>query len=85
MPVGSEWIVGSLRCSRRTSSNLQQARHDADYDNSRVSSRTQAYEEILKAEVSIAAWSTIREDEMAQDYLYDLWIPAAGDAPKATC
>ena len=52
--------------------DLQQARHDADYDNSRVWSPTQAYEKIVKAEVAIAAWATIRDEEMAQDYLYDL-------------
>ena len=52
--------------------DLQQARHDADYDNARIWSRTQVYDEIAKAEASIAAWSAIREDEMAQDYLYDL-------------
>jgi hypothetical protein len=52
--------------------SLQQARYDADYDNARVWSRTQAYEEIVKAEVAVAAWATIREEEMAQDYLYDL-------------
>ncbi len=38
----------------------------------RVWSRTQAYEAIVKAGVAIAAWATIREEEMAQDYLYDL-------------
>ena len=51
---------------------LQQARHNADYDNSRIWSRTQTYEEIVKAEVAIAAWAAIRDEEMAQDYLYDL-------------
>lgn len=52
--------------------SLQQARYDADYDNTRVWSRTQAYEEIVKAEVAVAAWAIIRDEEMAQDYLYDL-------------
>jgi hypothetical protein len=52
--------------------SLQQARYDADYDNARVWSRTQAYEEIVKAEVAVAAWAEIGEEEMAQDYLYDL-------------
>jgi hypothetical protein len=52
--------------------DLQQARHDADYNSSRIWSRTQAYEEIVKAEVAITAWTAIREEEMAQDYLFDL-------------
>jgi uncharacterized protein (UPF0332 family) len=51
---------------------LQQARHNADYDDSKTWTRTQAYEEIVKAEAAIAAWAAIREYEIAQDYLYDL-------------
>ena len=65
-------VFAKLKVVAENFVDLQQARHDADYDNSRVWSRTQAYEEILKAEVAIAAWATIREDEMAQHYLYDL-------------
>jgi hypothetical protein len=51
---------------------LQQARHTADYDNSKVWSRTQVYEMIALAKDAIAAWSRIRERELAQDYLLDL-------------
>ena len=51
---------------------LQQARHTADYDNSKVWSRTQVWETIAQVEDAIAAWSNIREEEMAQDYLLDL-------------
>lgn len=51
---------------------LQQARHTADYDNSRVWSRTQVWEMITQAEDAMAAWSNIREKDMAQDYLLDL-------------
>jgi hypothetical protein len=51
---------------------LQQARHIADYDSSRVWSRTQVWEMITQAEDAIAAWSNIREKDMAQDYLLDL-------------
>jgi uncharacterized protein (UPF0332 family) len=51
---------------------LQQARHTADYDNSKVWSRTQVREIIAQAEDAAAAWSSIRETEMAQDYLLDL-------------
>jgi len=65
-------VFDKLKVVAESFVNLQQSRHDADYDNSRVWSRTQAYEEIVKAEAAIAAWATIREEEMAQDYLYDL-------------
>jgi uncharacterized protein (UPF0332 family) len=51
---------------------LQQDRQTADYDNSKVWSRTQVWETIAQAEDAIASWSNIREKEMAQDYLLDL-------------
>ena len=51
---------------------LQQARHTADYDNSKVWSRTQVWEMIVEAEDAITPDGRIREEEMAQDYLLDL-------------
>jgi uncharacterized protein (UPF0332 family) len=51
---------------------LQQARHTADYDNSRVWSRTQLWDMIDDAEAAMAAWSNIREEDIAQNYLLDL-------------
>lgn len=51
---------------------LQQARHTADYDNSEVWSRTEAWEMIAEALDAMAAWSGIRESQIAQDYLLDL-------------
>ena len=51
---------------------LQQARPTADYDNSKVWSRTQAYETIVQAQDAMTAWMAIREKELAQDYLFDL-------------
>jgi|ERR1700722_17203489 len=51
---------------------LQQARHDADYDKARVWSRTQVWDMIADAKDAMTAWSNIREERMAQDYLLDL-------------
>src|SRR5580658_4059356 len=51
---------------------LQQARHTADYDNSKGWSRTQVYETIAQAQDAMTAWMVIREKELAQDYLFDL-------------
>jgi hypothetical protein len=51
---------------------LQQARHTADYDNSKVWSRTQVWETIVQAQYAMIAWMAIRDEEMAQDYLFDL-------------
>jgi len=72
---GSEIIADSFV-------KLQQARHTADYDNSKVWSRTQVWETIAQAEDAIAAWSKIREDAMAQDYLLDLISPRTGRATQ---
>jgi len=52
--------------------SLQQARHTADYDNSKVWSRAQVWEMIDQAERAMSAWMRIREKEIAQDYLFDL-------------
>jgi hypothetical protein len=65
-------VLEKLKVVAKSFVELQQARHDADYDNSRIWSRTQAYEEIVKAEVAITAWAAIQDEEMAQDYLYAL-------------
>ena len=51
---------------------LQQERHRADYDNSKVWSGTQVFEAIIQAQDAMKAWMGIRNDEMAQDYLLDL-------------
>jgi uncharacterized protein (UPF0332 family) len=40
---------------------LQQARHTADYDNSKVWSRTQVYETIRQAKNAMTSWMVIRE------------------------
>jgi uncharacterized protein (UPF0332 family) len=51
---------------------LQQARHTADYDNSKVWSRTQVYDIIAQTQYAMAAWNVVREKDLAQDYLFDL-------------
>ncbi|MFY9727559.1 MAG: hypothetical protein WB579_19305 [Bryobacteraceae bacterium] len=51
---------------------LQQDRHTADYDNSKVWSRTEVWEKIDDVQTAMTAWMGIREQEMAQDYLLDL-------------
>jgi hypothetical protein len=65
-------IATDLRLIADSFVKLQQARHTADYDNSKVWSRTQVRETIVQAQDAIAAWSKIREKEVAQDYLLDL-------------
>lgn len=74
LPVDSAGIpiARDLKLVAESFVKLQQARHRADYDNSKVWSRTQVWELIGEAEDAMAAWSNIREQEIAQDYLLDL-------------
>ena len=65
-------VASDLRLVADSFVKLQQARHTADYDNSKVWSRIQVWEMLALAEGAITAWSNIREKEMAQDYLLDL-------------
>ena len=65
-------IAEALKLVADSFLKLQQDRHTADYDNSKVWSRTQVWEVISEAEDAMAAWSNIREKEIAQDYLLDL-------------
>jgi hypothetical protein len=51
---------------------LQEARNTADYDNSKVWSRSEVWDLLFLAENAIAAWSRIREEEPAQDFLLEL-------------
>jgi uncharacterized protein (UPF0332 family) len=44
----------------------------ADYDNSKVWSRTQVYDIIAQTQYAMAAWNVVREKDLAQDYLFDL-------------
>jgi uncharacterized protein (UPF0332 family) len=65
-------VAADVRLVADSFVKLQQARHTADYDNSKVWSRTQVYELISLAEDAKGAWLKIREEELAQDYLLDL-------------
>jgi len=65
-------IAETLKLVADSFLKLQQDRHTADYDNSKVWSRTQVWAVICEAEDAMAAWSSIREEEIAQDYLLDL-------------
>ena len=65
-------IAADLKLIADSFVELQQARQTADYDKSKVWSRTQVWEMIAQAEGAMAAWSNIREKRIAQDYLLDL-------------
>ena len=65
-------VAKGLRVVADTFVKLQEARHAADYDNSRVWSRTQVWDLISEAKDAIFEWNAIRETERAQEYLLDL-------------
>ena len=65
-------IATDLKLIAESFVKLHQARQTADYDNSKVWSRTEVWEMIAQAEDAIAAWSNISEKAIAQDYLLDL-------------
>jgi uncharacterized protein (UPF0332 family) len=65
-------IATDLKLIAESFVKLHQARQTADYDNSKVWSRTEVWEMIGQAEDAIAAWSNISEKAIAQDYLLDL-------------
>jgi len=65
-------VAAQLKIVAGSFVTLQQRRHAADYDNSKVWSRTEAWEAIDEAEEAMKAWIAIRETEFAQDFLLDL-------------
>ena len=65
-------VAKDLRFVAASFVELQQARHAADYDNAKIWSRKEVLETIKLAEKATAAWSRIREEEVAQEYLLDL-------------
>jgi hypothetical protein len=65
---------------RRPSSTLQEKRHTADYDNAFVWSRSGAVGVIDTVRDAFTDWQAIRNQEAAQDYLLQLFLPKI---PKA--
>ncbi len=53
---------------------LQQQRHLADYDNSRVWTRVEALNEVHSASEAFRSWQIIRNEPAAQDYLFSLML-----------
>lgn len=65
-------VIADLKLVASVFVELQQARHTADYDNSKVWSRAQVWEMIYLTENAMEAWSKIRERDSAQDFLLEL-------------
>ena len=54
---------------------LQQHRNIADYDNSKQWSRTDVFNVLTLATDAFDEWMTIRDQDVAQDYLLQLFLP----------
>jgi hypothetical protein len=52
----------------------QQQRHTADYDNSTQWTRTEALTQIAVVNTAFQSWKTIRNENLAQDYLVYLLV-----------
>ena len=67
-------MVGNLRDVAKRFIQLQDNRHIADYDGTVVWTKTDALDEVRKAELAFRAWLSIRHSKIAQDYLVSLLI-----------
>lgn len=67
-------IVAALRFVAQTFSQLQEDRHFADYNLTRDLEKTQALLQVKSAETVFASWQSIRNEQIAQDYLVSLVV-----------
>lgn len=67
-------VVSSLRMVAQTFVRLQDKRHIADYDNSTSWTRTQAVREVNAAEQAFRIWKSIRNEQIAQDFLVSIFV-----------
>ena len=57
---------------------LQDRRHVADYDNAKIWTMSEAFEEVLTASQAFGVWQSIKHEKIAQDYLVSLLIKPRG-------
>ncbi len=67
-------VVSNLRLVAKIFVQLQNQRHVADYDNGTVWTQSDAFDEYLAAATAFVAWSKIRKQDIAQEYLVSLLI-----------
>jgi uncharacterized protein (UPF0332 family) len=68
-------VPRELNTVARAFHRLQQDRLTADYDNSKAWTRTDAEEVIAVARDAFQAWRAIANDDAAQDFLLNLFLP----------
>ena len=71
--------VQQLRNVAKAFKELQQHRHDADYDNSKNWTRTQVIQLIDLAQAAFDDWRLISDQQIAQDFLLELFATPRQD------
>jgi hypothetical protein len=76
MPYAGEdsLVVDKLRSFAGLFVQLQEQRHEADYNIKDAWTLTQALKEILAANRAFGTWQEIRNEKISQDYLVSLLI-----------
>ncbi len=67
-------VVAKLRSVAKLFVQLQEKRHEADYNLRDAWTKTQSLREILAASRAFEIWQEIRTETIAQDYLVSLLI-----------
>jgi uncharacterized protein (UPF0332 family) len=66
---------GDLRAVAESFVELQQSRHLADYDNSRVWTKVEVMAHINRAGAAFQKWKHVKDRTDAQDFLLSLFVP----------
>ena len=67
-------VVRKLKTIAEAFRELQDARHEADYNNAKVWTQGEAIDEVWNAIIAVIEWEAIRDEKIAQDYLVSLLI-----------
>jgi uncharacterized protein (UPF0332 family) len=67
-------VVAALKFVANTFAALQQNRHKADYDNAKFWMKTEALDLVRSAERAFGEWRSIRDEQIAQQYLLSLLV-----------
>jgi uncharacterized protein (UPF0332 family) len=71
---GEKPPVAALKFMAKTFGELQQNRHKADYDNTKFWMKTEALDLVRSAERAFDEWRSIRDEQIAQNYLLSLLV-----------
>ncbi len=67
-------VVSQLRFVAKTFVQLQDKRHVADYDNTTFWTRIEALDQVKSTEKAFVAWTSIRNEPIAQAYLVSFLV-----------